>query len=153
MAGVHSFSLRAFQNLCTLISAASKLAQLRCLWQTKDSGQVSALTWSMAAYTCASKLRMGSLVQSTEITFFEAIFAPNAVNRSLLKRVILPNAVLHSADCWDSDTTVNQVLLTLAESQCHLDLENMKKWSKNLGADEIIESAFMKKRFQCSRIQ
>lgn len=99
MAGVHSFSLRAFQNLCTLISAASKLAQLRCLWQTKDSGQVSALTWSMAAYTCASKLRMGSLVQSTEITFFEAIFAPNAVNRSLLKRVILPNAVLHSADC------------------------------------------------------
>uniref|UniRef100_A0A8B9DGT3 Solute carrier family 66 member 3 n=1 Tax=Anser cygnoides TaxID=8845 RepID=A0A8B9DGT3_ANSCY len=45
-----------FQNLCTLISAASKLAQLRCLWQTKDSGQVSALTWSMSAYTCASKL-------------------------------------------------------------------------------------------------
>ncbi|POI23706.1 hypothetical protein CIB84_012546, partial [Bambusicola thoracicus] len=44
-------------NLCTLISAASKLAQLRCLWQTKDSGQVSALTWSMSAYTCASKPR------------------------------------------------------------------------------------------------
>ncbi|NXN67143.1 PQLC3 protein, partial [Himantopus himantopus] len=43
-------------NLCTFISAASKLAQLRCLWQTKDSGQVSALTWSMSAYTCASKL-------------------------------------------------------------------------------------------------
>ncbi|KFQ09142.1 PQ-loop repeat-containing protein 3, partial [Haliaeetus albicilla] len=40
-------------NLCTLISAASKLAQLRCLWQTKDSGQVSALTWSMSTYTCA----------------------------------------------------------------------------------------------------
>ncbi|NXU58551.1 PQLC3 protein, partial [Turnix velox] len=42
-------------NLCTFISAASKLAQLQCLWQTKDSGQVSALTWSMSAYTCASK--------------------------------------------------------------------------------------------------
>lgn len=70
MAGVHSLSLHAFQNLCTLISAASKLAQLRCLWQTKDSGQVSALTWSMSAYTCASKLWMGSLVQSTEISFF-----------------------------------------------------------------------------------
>ncbi|XP_040524791.1 solute carrier family 66 member 3 isoform X2 [Gallus gallus] len=40
-------------NLCTLISAASKLTQLQCLWQTKDSGQVSALTWSMSAYTCA----------------------------------------------------------------------------------------------------
>ncbi|XP_009330779.1 PREDICTED: PQ-loop repeat-containing protein 3 [Pygoscelis adeliae] len=43
-------------NLCTLISAASKLAQLRCLWQTKDSGQVSALTWSMSAYTCATRI-------------------------------------------------------------------------------------------------
>ncbi|XP_069706621.1 solute carrier family 66 member 3 [Phaenicophaeus curvirostris] len=43
-------------NLCTLISAASKLAQLRCLWQTKDSGEVSALTWSMSAYTCATRI-------------------------------------------------------------------------------------------------
>ncbi|KFO95887.1 PQ-loop repeat-containing protein 3, partial [Calypte anna] len=40
-------------NFCTLISAASKVAQLRCLWQTKESGQVSALTWSLSAYTCA----------------------------------------------------------------------------------------------------
>ncbi|NWV14798.1 PQLC3 protein, partial [Ptilonorhynchus violaceus] len=43
-------------NLCTFISAASKLAQLQALWQTKDSGQVSALTWSMAAYTCATRI-------------------------------------------------------------------------------------------------
>ncbi|XP_026702308.1 PQ-loop repeat-containing protein 3 [Athene cunicularia] len=43
-------------NLCTFISAASKLAQLQCLWQTKDSGQVSALTWSMSAYTCATRI-------------------------------------------------------------------------------------------------
>ncbi|KYO33007.1 solute carrier family 66 member 3 isoform X2 [Alligator mississippiensis] len=43
-------------NLCTLISAASKLAQLRCLWQTRDSGQVSALTWSMSAFTCATRI-------------------------------------------------------------------------------------------------
>nr|XP_042704647.1 solute carrier family 66 member 3 isoform X2 [Chrysemys picta bellii] len=50
----NSFSL---QNLCTLISAASKFAQLRCLWQTRDSGQVSALTWSMSAYTCAILVR------------------------------------------------------------------------------------------------
>ncbi|KAM6367110.1 LOW QUALITY PROTEIN: solute carrier family 66 member 3 [Alca torda] len=43
-------------NLWTFISAASKLTQLRCLWQTKDSGQVSALTWSMSAYTCATRI-------------------------------------------------------------------------------------------------
>ncbi|KAI1241240.1 hypothetical protein IHE44_0009710 [Lamprotornis superbus] len=40
-------------NLCTLVSAASKLVQLQHLWQTKDSGQASALTWGMGAYTCA----------------------------------------------------------------------------------------------------
>ncbi|NXU86622.1 PQLC3 protein, partial [Xiphorhynchus elegans] len=42
-------------NLCTFISAASKLVQLQCLWKSKDSGQVSALSWGLAAYTCASK--------------------------------------------------------------------------------------------------
>ncbi|NXL97067.1 PQLC3 protein, partial [Tyrannus savana] len=40
-------------NLCTFISAASKLVQLWCLWRTRDSGEVSALTWSLSAYTCA----------------------------------------------------------------------------------------------------
>uniref|UniRef100_A0A3P8ZQT7 Solute carrier family 66 member 3 n=1 Tax=Esox lucius TaxID=8010 RepID=A0A3P8ZQT7_ESOLU len=39
-------------SLCTFISAGSKFAQLQCLWQSKDSGQVSALSWAMATYTC-----------------------------------------------------------------------------------------------------
>ncbi|XP_050171251.1 solute carrier family 66 member 3 isoform X1 [Myiozetetes cayanensis] len=43
-------------NLCTFISAASKLVQLWCLWQTRDSGEVSALTWSLSAYTCATRI-------------------------------------------------------------------------------------------------
>uniref|UniRef100_A0A8D0BMW0 Solute carrier family 66 member 3 n=1 Tax=Salvator merianae TaxID=96440 RepID=A0A8D0BMW0_SALMN len=43
-------------NLSTVVSAASKLAQLRCLWQTKDSGQVSATTWGLATYTCATRI-------------------------------------------------------------------------------------------------
>ncbi|NWT84582.1 PQLC3 protein, partial [Lanius ludovicianus] len=43
-------------NLCTFISAASKLVQLQHLWQTKDSGQVSTLTWGMSAYTCATRI-------------------------------------------------------------------------------------------------
>uniref|UniRef100_A0A2K5CGF9 Solute carrier family 66 member 3 n=1 Tax=Aotus nancymaae TaxID=37293 RepID=A0A2K5CGF9_AOTNA len=34
-------------NFCTfIISAASKFAQLQCLWKTRDSGAVSALTWA-----------------------------------------------------------------------------------------------------------
>lgn len=47
----------AFQILCTFVSAASKLVQLKHLWETKDPGQASALTWGLSAYTCASKLQ------------------------------------------------------------------------------------------------
>ncbi|XP_067098820.1 solute carrier family 66 member 3 [Osmerus mordax] len=43
-------------SLCTFISAGSKFAQLQCLWQSKDSGQVSALSWAMATYTCAARI-------------------------------------------------------------------------------------------------
>ncbi|KAF3701488.1 PQ-loop repeat-containing protein 3 Precursor [Channa argus] len=43
-------------SLCTFISAASKLAQLQCLWKSKDAGQVSALTWAMATYTCIARI-------------------------------------------------------------------------------------------------
>ncbi|XP_052429008.1 solute carrier family 66 member 3-like [Carassius gibelio] len=46
------------QSLCTFISAGSKLAQLQCLWHSKDSGQVSgcALTWALATYTCLARI-------------------------------------------------------------------------------------------------
>ncbi|GAB5570053.1 solute carrier family 66 member 3 isoform X2 [Prionailurus iriomotensis] len=47
--------LLLLQNLSTFISVASKFAQLQYLWKTRDSGTVSALTWSLAAYTCATK--------------------------------------------------------------------------------------------------
>uniref|UniRef100_A0A8C3XEF5 Solute carrier family 66 member 3 n=1 Tax=Cyanoderma ruficeps TaxID=181631 RepID=A0A8C3XEF5_9PASS len=43
-------------NMCTFVSAASKLVQLQHLWQTKDSGQASALTWGMSVYTCAARI-------------------------------------------------------------------------------------------------
>nr|XP_057946369.1 solute carrier family 66 member 3 [Doryrhamphus excisus] len=43
-------------SLCTFISAASKFAQLQCLWKSKDAGQVSALTWGLACYTCATRI-------------------------------------------------------------------------------------------------
>ncbi|XP_075057535.1 solute carrier family 66 member 3 [Mixophyes fleayi] len=43
-------------NLCTVISASSKFLQLQHLWRTQDSGQVSALTWGMATYTCATRI-------------------------------------------------------------------------------------------------
>ncbi|XP_070834924.1 solute carrier family 66 member 3 [Chaetodon trifascialis] len=43
-------------SLCTFISAASKFAQLQCLWRSKDAGQVSALTWAMATYTCVARI-------------------------------------------------------------------------------------------------
>ncbi|NXG02904.1 PQLC3 protein, partial [Sakesphorus luctuosus] len=56
MLTLHKWIIDLAMNLCTFISAASKLAQLQCLWQSKDSGQVSALTWGMSAYTCATRI-------------------------------------------------------------------------------------------------
>ncbi|XP_058879611.1 solute carrier family 66 member 3-like isoform X1 [Acipenser ruthenus] len=43
-------------SLCTFISAASKFAQLQCLWEIRDAGQVSALTWGMAIYTSLARI-------------------------------------------------------------------------------------------------
>ncbi|KAM6912786.1 solute carrier family 66 member 3 [Xenentodon cancila] len=43
-------------SLCTFISAASKFTQLQCLWRSKDAGQVSALTWAMATFTCIARI-------------------------------------------------------------------------------------------------
>ncbi|KAI7805859.1 hypothetical protein IRJ41_020916 [Triplophysa rosa] len=43
-------------SLCTFISAGSKLAQLQCLWRSKDSRQVSSLTWGLATYTCLARI-------------------------------------------------------------------------------------------------
>ncbi|XP_061897699.1 solute carrier family 66 member 3 [Entelurus aequoreus] len=43
-------------SLCTFVSAASKFAQLQCLWKSKDAGQISALTWGMASYTCMTRI-------------------------------------------------------------------------------------------------
>lgn len=43
-------------SLCTFISSASKFAQLQCLWKNKDAGQVSALSWAMATYTCFARI-------------------------------------------------------------------------------------------------
>ncbi|KAF4089859.1 hypothetical protein AMELA_G00043150 [Ameiurus melas] len=43
-------------SVCTLISAGSKLLQLQCLWRSKDSAQVSTLTWALASYTCMARI-------------------------------------------------------------------------------------------------
>ncbi|KAM3594988.1 uncharacterized protein V6R79_016612 [Siganus canaliculatus] len=43
-------------SLCTFISASSKFAQLQCMWKSKDAGQVSALSWGMATYTCMARI-------------------------------------------------------------------------------------------------
>ncbi|XP_005044348.1 PREDICTED: PQ-loop repeat-containing protein 3 [Ficedula albicollis] len=53
---LHKWIIDVAMNLCTFVSAASKLVQLQHLWQTKDSGQASALTWGMGAYTCATRI-------------------------------------------------------------------------------------------------
>ncbi|XP_036438229.1 solute carrier family 66 member 3-like isoform X2 [Colossoma macropomum] len=51
-----SWIIDSAMSLCTFISASSRFAQLQCLWQTKDAGQVSALTWAMSTYTCMARI-------------------------------------------------------------------------------------------------
>ncbi|XP_053701039.1 solute carrier family 66 member 3 isoform X2 [Synchiropus splendidus] len=53
---VHKWMVDLAMSLCTVISAASKFAQLQCLWRSKDAGQVSALSWLLAVYTCAARI-------------------------------------------------------------------------------------------------
>lgn len=60
------------QSLCTFISAASKFVQLQCLWRSKNAGQVSAITWAMASYTCLGEY--GQTCRLTALTSTEVIF-------------------------------------------------------------------------------
>ncbi|XP_028652685.1 solute carrier family 66 member 3 [Erpetoichthys calabaricus] len=53
---LHKWIIDLAMSLCTFISAASKFAQLQCLWEAQDAGQVSALTWGMALYTCLTRI-------------------------------------------------------------------------------------------------
>ncbi|CAH2246111.1 PQ-loop repeat-containing 3 [Pelobates cultripes] len=53
---LHKWIIDLALNLCTVISASSKFLQLQYLWQTKDSGNASALTWALASYTCGTRI-------------------------------------------------------------------------------------------------
>ncbi|XP_046634194.1 solute carrier family 66 member 3-like [Daphnia pulicaria] len=48
--------LVTLMSLCTPISAASKLAQLRTMHASQNSESVSVLTWSIAVYTCVTRI-------------------------------------------------------------------------------------------------
>jgi uncharacterized protein with PQ loop repeat len=49
--------LNIVQSLCTPLSAASRLVQIRTMHVSQNSESVSVLTWSIAVYTCVSKRR------------------------------------------------------------------------------------------------
>lgn len=83
------------QNLSTVVSAASKLAQLQCLWQTRDSEQVSATTWGLAIYTCAGKqYHINMFVEFLSICFFPPSVQSCPVLRDYLK--FFSEVVCHS---------------------------------------------------------
>ncbi|XP_039086949.1 solute carrier family 66 member 3 [Hyaena hyaena] len=66
-------------NLSTFISAASKFAQLQYLWKTRDSGAVSALTWSLAAYTCATRI-ITTVMTTSDVTILLRFLIMLALN-------------------------------------------------------------------------
>ncbi|XP_036191222.1 solute carrier family 66 member 3 isoform X6 [Myotis myotis] len=66
-------------NLCTFISAASKFAQLQCLWKTQDSGAVSVLTWGLASYTSATRI-ITTLMTTNDLTILIRFVVTLALN-------------------------------------------------------------------------
>lgn len=66
-------------NFCTFISAASKFAQLQYLWKTRDSGAVSALTWSLASYSCAVRI-ITTLMTTNDLTILTRFVVTLALN-------------------------------------------------------------------------
>uniref|UniRef100_A0A8C4S9Q6 Solute carrier family 66 member 3 n=1 Tax=Erpetoichthys calabaricus TaxID=27687 RepID=A0A8C4S9Q6_ERPCA len=67
---LHKWIIDLAMSLCTFISAASKFAQLQCLWEAQDAGQVSALTWGMALYTCLMLARFIILATLNAVVTF-----------------------------------------------------------------------------------
>ncbi|XP_064427880.1 solute carrier family 66 member 3 isoform X3 [Mirounga angustirostris] len=66
-------------NLSTFISTASKFAQLQYLWKTRDSGAVSALSWSLASYTCATRI-ITTLMTTSDFTILVRFVIMLALN-------------------------------------------------------------------------
>uniref|UniRef100_A0A3Q3AL54 Solute carrier family 66 member 3 n=1 Tax=Kryptolebias marmoratus TaxID=37003 RepID=A0A3Q3AL54_KRYMA len=72
-------------SLCTFISAASKFAQLQCLWSSKDAGQVSALSWAMATYTCSVLVRFVAMTLLNLWVLLTVIYYQRQSSRSSRK--------------------------------------------------------------------
>ncbi|XP_074516772.1 solute carrier family 66 member 3 [Sebastes fasciatus] len=70
-------------SLCTFISAASKFAHLQSLWRSKDARQVSALTWSMATFTCIAR------IYTTTVTTGDTLVLMRFVIMTLLNTWVL----------------------------------------------------------------
>ncbi|XP_044273988.1 solute carrier family 66 member 3 isoform X2 [Varanus komodoensis] len=92
VAGWYMLSLQKWiidlsMNMSTVVSAASKLAQLQCLWQTKDSGQVSAATWSLASYTSATRI-FTTLMTTNDITVLVRFIVMLALNIWVLLTIL-----------------------------------------------------------------
>ncbi|XP_048209367.1 solute carrier family 66 member 3 [Perognathus longimembris pacificus] len=77
--GLHKWIMDLAMNLSTFIGAASKLAQLQCLWKARDSGAVSALTWGLSAYTCATRI-VTTLMTTSDFTILTRFVIMLALN-------------------------------------------------------------------------
>ncbi|XP_012781715.2 solute carrier family 66 member 3 [Ochotona princeps] len=77
--GLQKWLIDLAMYLCTFISAASKFVQLRHLWETQDSGAVSALSWGLSAYTCAARI-ITTLMTTTDFAILTRFVIMLALN-------------------------------------------------------------------------
>jgi len=53
---IQGWIINMAMSLCTLMSASSKLIHLQSLWQSKDSTNISALSWAMSTYSSSTRV-------------------------------------------------------------------------------------------------
>ncbi|KAL7635179.1 UNVERIFIED_CONTAM: hypothetical protein RMT77_014165 [Armadillidium vulgare] len=70
-------------NLCTPLSASSKVIQLKTILRSRDSTGVSVLTWSISAYTCITRL-FTIYVESYDVALLLNFFVSLILNLAII---------------------------------------------------------------------
>ncbi|XP_053141612.1 solute carrier family 66 member 3 [Hemicordylus capensis] len=97
MLALQQWIINLAMNLSTVASALSKYAQLQYLWWTKDSGQVSALTWSLAVYTCLTRI-FTTIMTSNDVTVLVRFIVMSVLNVWVLATILHYRKIVKKTD-------------------------------------------------------
>ncbi|CAC5399108.1 PQLC3 [Mytilus coruscus] len=82
------FIVNASINLVTPLSVFSKAAQIRTLWEKKDSGHVSLTTYSIAAYGCIARV-VTTALQTADVAVLINFISSGSLNLVIVALIIV----------------------------------------------------------------